>query len=105
LEFLPKRSDIKEIARPENGTSRIQSAVAHTFIVYAMNLVNFQTLKKYCATEIEFLKFHFQGEQLLVERQNQSFALTKSLYNVPPNSFSNPLTHPLNTAPDSVSCQ
>jgi hypothetical protein len=25
LEFLPKRSDIKEITRPENGISRIQS--------------------------------------------------------------------------------
>jgi hypothetical protein len=41
-EFLTKRSDMKEIARPENGTSRIQFAVAHTFSVYVMKLVNFQ---------------------------------------------------------------
>jgi hypothetical protein len=39
-EFLTKRSDIKEIARPENGTSKIQSAVAHTFSVYVMELSN-----------------------------------------------------------------
>jgi hypothetical protein len=37
----------KEIARPENGTSRIQSAVAHTFSVYIMKLGNFSTLKKH----------------------------------------------------------
>jgi hypothetical protein len=40
-EFLTKRSDMKEIARPKNGTSRIQSAVAHNFSVYVMNLGNF----------------------------------------------------------------
>jgi hypothetical protein len=38
---------MKEIARPENGTSRIQSAVTHTFSVYAMKLGNFQTLNKH----------------------------------------------------------
>ena len=33
---------MKEIARPENGASRIQSAVAHIFIVYhVMKLGNF----------------------------------------------------------------
>jgi hypothetical protein len=32
---------MKEIARPENGTSRIKSAVAYTFSVYVMNLGNF----------------------------------------------------------------
>jgi hypothetical protein len=32
---------MKEIACPENGTSRIQSAVAHTFLVYAMKLGKF----------------------------------------------------------------
>jgi hypothetical protein len=32
---------MKEIARPENGTSRIQSAVDHTYRVYVMKLGNF----------------------------------------------------------------
>jgi hypothetical protein len=41
LEYLPKRSDIKEIGRPDNGTSEIQSAVAYTFSVYAMKLGDF----------------------------------------------------------------
>ena len=68
-EFLTKRSDIKEIARPQNGTSRIQSAVAHIFNVYVMKLGNFSTLNKHVEIErpqIEFLKFHFQGGQFLL---------------------------------------
>ena len=50
-EFLTKRSDINEIARPQNGTSRIQSAVAHIFSVYVMKLGNFSTLNKHVEIE------------------------------------------------------
>ena len=55
LEFMTKRSDIKEIARPENRTSssRIQSAVAHsfTFRFNIMKLANLYRLKKQAEIE------------------------------------------------------
>ena len=52
---MTKRSDIKEIARPENGTSssRIQSAVApsFTFRFNIMKLANLYRLNKHIEIE------------------------------------------------------